>query len=99
MLFPLHAKVAVVETAAIASYMAHGMPFHFWLVASILHSCLCADPLPTDQMYYDCLDGQRRTIRGTSQLESLHRYLDASMPGTHMGIEGADYAIVNFCYR
>lgn len=50
-------------------------------------------------MYYDLPNGERRTIRSSSQLESLHRFLNESMPGTHMGIEGADMAIIDFCFR
>ena len=64
-----------------------------------LHLLLCADPLPTPEMYFRDANGKLRTVRGTSQLESIHRFLAEFMPGTHMGVEGADAALTHFGYR
>ncbi len=50
-------------------------------------------------MYYMDRDGNLRTIRSSSQLESMHRFLKEDMPGTNMGIQSADYAIVNFSFK
>jgi hypothetical protein len=62
-------------------------------------SVTATDPLPCEKMYYKDKDGKWRTIRGTSQLESLHKQLPRALPGTHMGVEGADTALTNFQFR
>lgn len=50
-------------------------------------------------MYYADGAGNLRTIRSSSQLESLHRFLYESLPGTHMSLEGAEMAVIDFCFR
>jgi hypothetical protein len=50
-------------------------------------------------MYYTDAYGKLRTIRSSSQLEALNRVIGECMPGTHMGVEGAHYALVNALYR
>lgn len=72
------------------------------LACHFLCSLLCtdiADPFPTPEMYYIDAKGNQRTIRSTSQLESLNRVIGNCMPGTHMGVEGAHMAIVCALYK
>ena len=58
-----------------------------------------ADPFPTPEMYFRDAKGKLHTIRGTSQLESIHRFLKESIPGTYMSLEGADARITDYQYR
>ncbi len=50
-------------------------------------------------MYYEDASGKLRTIRSSSQLECLHRHMNAAVPGTKMGLKGMDDALLNFHYR
>lgn len=50
-------------------------------------------------MYYIDASSNLRTIRSTSQLESLNRIIGNCMPGTHMGVQGAHMALVCALYK
>jgi len=58
-------------------------------MAALAEAGYCTDPLPTVEMYFMDAKGSQRTLRGTSQLESRHRYIRKEQPGTNMGVDGA----------
>ena len=60
-------------------------------MAALAEAGYCTDPLPTVEMYFMDAKGSQRTLRGTSQLESRHRYIRKEQPGTNMGVDGAHW--------
>jgi hypothetical protein len=49
-------------------------------------------------MYFTDKDGNLRTKRGSSQLESSHRVINKNMPGGNMGIETAHRALIDTAF-
>lgn len=68
-------------------------------VLALTQAGYCTDPLPTEQMYYVDAKGKLRTLRSSSQLESRHRFMNAELPGYHMGVETAHASFVAGSYR
>lgn len=60
------------------------------LIGHIRNGCVCDEPFP-EPLAVPTVDGKFKQIRGTSQLESLHRHLRSVLNGYAHGIEGSSF--------